>query len=262
MVEGFVRGKGGKVGNAREGLPDEGAVRPGREEIRRQWEEAERTAELIRRAREGSRQKVHRKALQSTLGLQMYPDMLAFLLSGVLTLAKVAANEKCSEWDAVLELVADETPYTSPEDLLKNTRSYLQLVALLPVSLLPHISAEKCLTLVSRDSHNSFGIRSLDDNGSEMFGFGVWPLASYFNHSCEPSVHKKRVGRGWRFWAAHDILEGEELCISYMGGDEQDLNLAERRGRSEEIWGFICACTKCMREEEELEETTVGSEGS
>lgn len=266
-VEAFVRSKGswtgGKEmdGNVYDTLPDEGAVRPSPEEIRDAWEQAERTAELIRKARGGSKQKVHRKALQSTLSLQMYPDTLSFLLSGVLTLARDQERKK-RDWDAVLELIADVTPYTSPQDLAKNVRSYLHLVSALPTALLPHITGEKCLTLVTQDSHNSFGIRSLDDNGSEMFGYGVWPLASYFNHSCEPSVRKRRVGRGWEFWAAHDVEVGEELCISYMGGEEQDLNLGERRRRSEEIWGFVCACLKCTREEEELEGTTVGSEGS
>jgi SET and MYND domain-containing protein len=268
-LETFVKGKGGRAGNGKEldgnvydTLPDEGAVRPTPQEIHVAWEDAEQTAELIRKARAGSKQKIHRKALQSTLALQMYPDTLTLLLSGVLTVGRDAQNEKSKDWGAVLELVEDHTPYTSLQDLAKNVRSYLHLVCVLPMSLLEHISGQMCLTLVSRDSHNSFGIRSLDDNGSEMFGFAIWPLASYWNHSCEPSVRKRRVGRAWEFETAHDIVAGEELCISYMGGDEQDLSLSERRGRSEDIWGFTCACAKCVREEEELEGTTVGSEGS
>ncbi|KIW09559.1 uncharacterized protein PV09_00432 [Verruconis gallopava] len=264
-LETFIRGgktgrsSGPMDGNVYDTLPDEGATRPSADEIRIAWEQAERTAEAIRKARDGSKQKVHRKALQSTLSLQMYPDTLTFLLSGVLTISRQAESQ---DWQSILDLVADETPYASPQDLAKNVRSYLHLLCVLPTELLPHVTGANCLTLVSRDSHNSFGIRSLDDNGSEMFGFGVWPTASYFNHSCEPSVAKRRVGRAWEFWTAHDVEAGEELCISYMGGDEQDLNLVERRRRSEEIWGFLCACSKCMCEEEELEEATVGSDGS
>jgi SET and MYND domain-containing protein len=263
-VETFVRSKsassnGSMEGNVYDTLPDEGAVRPSEEEVRKAWGDAEHTAELIRKAREGSKLKVHRKALQSTMSLQMYPDTLAFLLSGILTLSR---EKNSRDWASVLELVADATPYTSPQDLAKNIRSYLHLLSVLPTALLPHVTPETCFTLVSRDSHNSFGIRSLDDNGSEMFGFGIWPIASYFNHSCEPNVGKKRVGRGWEFWAAWDIEEGEELCISYMGGEECELNLGERRRRSEEVWGFVCACTKCMAEEDELEGTTLESDGS
>jgi hypothetical protein len=263
-IEALVRSNNGKSAGLTEvdvydTLPDEGQIRPSPEEIRNAWKGAEGTADLIRKTREGSKQKVHRRALQSTISLRVYPNTLTFLLSGILSLSNV---KRSRDWESILELVADETPYTSQYNLAKNVRSFLHLLSVLPTALLSHVTAEICFTLVSRDSHNSFGIRSLDDNGSEMFGFGVWPTASYFNHSCEPSVGKRRVGRGWEFWTAHDIEEGEELCISYMGGDEQDLNLAERRGRSENIWGFVCACTKCMRDDEELEVTTVGSEES
>ena len=268
-LEAFVKSKGARLasgaerdGNVYDSLPDEGAERPSAQSIKVAWEEAEKTAALIRKAREGSKQKLHQKALRNVMSLQLYPDCLTFLLSGVLMLADKERQKKTRDWDAVLELVADDTPYTSRQDLAKNTRSYLQLVSVIPAALLQHISGEMCLTLVTRDSHNSFGIRSLDDNGSEMFGYGVWPLASYFNHSCEPSVSKRRVGRAWEFRTAHAVEPGEELSISYMGGDEQDLNLGERRRRSEDIWGFMCACTKCVREEDELEGTSVDSGGS
>lgn len=261
IVEAFVRSSGSNKGqgNAFDALPDEGARRPAPLEISTAWGEAKVTAAAIRKARGGSKQKMHRKALQSIMSSQAYPDTITFLLSAVLTLSDQGRSDN---WSTILELVADKTPYPSPQDLIKHVRSYLHLLAVLPLPMLDHISAETCLALVSRDSHNSFGIRSLDDNGAEMFGFGVWPLASYFNHSCLPNVAKKRVGRAWEFWAAHDIHEGDELCISYMGGDEGELNLSERRGRSEDIWGFSCACVKCVAEEEELEGTIVGSDGS
>lgn len=263
VLEMFVKGNG-KGSNERNGnkfaaVSDEEARRPDVEQITLAWQAADETVRLIRRAKEGSTSKVDQKALKFVLGEQMFSDTLSFLLSGVLMLAKTQTTEKNCEWQAVLELVTDGTPYTSPLDLTKNIRSYLQLTAILPLDLLTHLTPQNCLTLVSRDSHNSFGIRSLDDNGSELFGYGVWPTASYWNHSCEPSVQKKRVGRAWEFWSKHDVQEGEELCISYMGGDEADLNVIERRGRSQDIWGFECACRKCTREEEELEGTSDGS---
>jgi SET and MYND domain-containing protein len=266
VVEIFVKGNG-KGSNERDGdkfavLPDEGAKRPDVEQITLAWQEADETVALVRKARNGSKSKPHQKALQSVLSQQMYSNTLSFLLSGVLMLAKTETQEENRDWQAVLELVADSTPYTSPLDLTKNIRSYLQLTAILSLDLLTHLTPHNCLTLVSRDSHNSFGIRSLDDNGSEMFGYGAWPLASYWNHSCEPSVQKKRVGRAWEFWTEHDIQVGEELCISYMGGDEAELDVIERRGRSQDIWGFECACTKCMRDEEELEGTSDGTASS
>ena len=113
---------------------------------------------------------------------------------------------------------------------------------------------------MDRDCHNSFGLRSLDDGGDEMFGFGVWASASYWNHSCLANLEKERVGRTWRFWAKRDIAEGEELCITYLGLETPELDLEERRKRTKETWAFECGCQRCIEEskvdlEEETEQT-------
>ncbi|KAL1652085.1 hypothetical protein SLS58_000209 [Diplodia intermedia] len=92
--------------------------------------------------------------------------------------------------------------------------------------------------LATRDSMNSFGIRSLDDEGAEFFGYGVWTSASYFNHSCSPNVEKKRVGRAWHFTACRDVRKGEELCITYLSGEERALNTDARRKLLANSWGF------------------------
>jgi len=252
---------GVREGDVYDELPDGGAVRPSESEIKEAWDGIAELATLVREARNGSRQKAHRKALRSVLSLQSYPDTLSFLLGCILSLEKTTTDIKKSPyWNTILDLVADPTPYSSPQDLGRNTRSYLHLLSILPLPLLPHLTPQICLTLSTRDSHNSFGIRSLDDNGSEMFGFGVWPLASYFNHSCAPNVGKRRVGRAWEFWANAEIGQGEELCISYMGGDERDLSVLQRKTRSAEIWGFVCQCVRCVEEDGE-ETDSVGSCG-
>jgi SET and MYND domain-containing protein len=112
------------------------------------------------------------------------------------------------------------------------------------MEMLPSVTASVCRQTVARDSNNSFGIRSLEDDGCEYFGWGVWPEASFFNHSCQPNVGKRRVGREWQFWAARDIECGEELLISYLGGDEEDLDHVGRRDRLR-VWGFDCSCSRC-----------------
>jgi SET and MYND domain-containing protein len=149
------------------------------------------------------------------------------------------------------QLVPDETPYPSPSDLENNVYAYLQLLALLPTDLLPHIQPKTCRTVVERDSHNSFGIRSLDDDGDEFFGYALWPEASFFNHSCRPNVAKRRTGRTWEFWLLRDVKTDQELTISYLGGEENELDFAERRRRLQTTWGFECQCERCDLEDAE-----------
>lgn len=240
-------------------LADTIDVVPTELEIEKAWEAAEKTATIIRETRKGSRSKAHLKTLRAALLNQAHPDTLCFTLSTILS----RPNDKA--WASILHLAADTTPYISAPDLVKTTSTYIHLLSILPLSLLPHVTQETIHILNTRDSHNAFGIRSLDDSGAEMFGYGVWPAASYFNHSCAPNVGKRRVGRTWEFWAEKEIVQGEELCISYMGGDERDLDVGERRGRTGEIWGFVCGCARCVEEEEmegEMsEETSCGESG-
>ena len=97
-----------------------------------------------------------------------------------------------------------------------------------------------------------------EEPGSEILGFGLWPSASYWNHSCSPNVRKQRHGRAWRFWADRQVETNEELCISYLGGDEKQMSVGQRRERLKSWWGFDCACRKCEVEEKEEQEAATG----
>lgn len=228
------------------------AARPDVEAIKQAWGEASSQAELIRAARmaEQPRQdeptpritKQHRKAIQKALQAPVAADVLGFCAGGVLARHGAAPGR----WEAVLSLAVDETPYLSAEDLGSHVQTYLQLLAVLPAELLPLTTPETLMTLTSRDNHNAFGIRSLEDEGSEFFGYGCWPSASYFNHSCGPNVFKKRDGRVWEFRAGKDIAEGEEINITYLGGDEQGMSREERRALLRRNWGFDCGCKRCQ----------------
>ncbi|KAF6806517.1 putative protein lysine methyltransferase [Colletotrichum sojae] len=225
--------------------PDEGA-------IKQAWIEAETQAELIRAARmaeqpRGDEQtpritKQHRKAVQKALQAPIATDVLAFCAGGVLARHGTAPGR----WEAVLSLAVDETPYISFKDLDAHVQTYLQLLAVLPAELLPQTTPETLRTLTSRDNHNAFGIRSLEDEGSEFFGYGCWPSASYFNHSCGPNVFKKRDSRVWEFRAGKDIAKGGEINITYLGGDEQSMSRDERRALLRRNWGFDCGCKRCQ----------------
>lgn len=215
--------------------------RPGPEAIAQAWDSVAVQAALIRTARQDPQPtKQHKKALQKALLQPLSPDILSFCLSGILSLHTHPARHP-----HLLALASDPTPYHNTPDLVAFTRTYLHLLAVLPLPLLPLTTPETLFTLSSRDSHNSFGIRSLEDDGSEFFGYGCWPAASYFNHSCAPNVNKRREARQWIFSAARDIGRGEEICITYLSGEERKQSREVRRKTLKRNWGFECACERC-----------------
>lgn len=233
-------------------MVDADQARPRKKEITQAWESVAAQAALIRVARQGDQQssegdgsavqvtKQHKKALQKALLEKISPDVMSFCVSGL-----VWRYHHPDEWERVLALAVDSTPYHSSDDICAFTRTYLHLLAILPLPLLPLVTADTLFLLSSRDSHNSFGIRSLEDDGSEFFGYGCWPAASYFNHSCSPNIEKKRTGRVWEFRAARDIEKGEELCITYLSGEERKLSRGKRMLTLKRNWGFECACERC-----------------
>ncbi|EFQ30836.1 hypothetical protein CGRA01v4_12900 [Colletotrichum graminicola] len=184
--------------------------------------------------------KQHRKAVQKALQLPVHADIMGFCVSGI-----IAQYQTPQRWEHVLSLAVDPTPYSSADDLRAFTHTYLHLLAVLPPPLLPFTTPQSLLTLSSRDSHNAFGIRSLEDEGSELFGHGCWPAASYFNHSCGPNVDKRREGRAWEFRASRDVGKGEQLCITYLGGEEKAMPRETRMSTLRRNWGFECGCKRC-----------------
>ncbi|KAF1930587.1 SET domain-containing protein [Didymella exigua CBS 183.55] len=240
-------------------MAEEGLQRPTSKAITKAWEEVEIQASLIRTLREVEQStassssphateviesvritKQHRKALSKALQRKISPDVMAFIVSGI-----IWYHNNPQDWPKVLALADDQTPYHSADDLAAFVRSYLHLLAILPLPLLSYLSPEIVFLLSSRDSHNSFGIRSLEDDGSEFFGYGCWPAASYFNHSCGPNIEQKRVGRVWEFRAGRDIGEGGELNITYLSGEEWKTSREKRKGVLKKNWGFDCACPRC-----------------
>ncbi|KAF1978903.1 SET domain-containing protein [Bimuria novae-zelandiae CBS 107.79] len=231
-------------------MVDVGVPRPKAKEIRIAWEATTEQAASIRIAREADGDKStdngvkvtkqHRKAVQKALMQPISPDIMAFCVSGLLW-----KHNNPQDWDRFVALADDDTPYHSYDDLRAFTRTYLHMLAICPVTLLPHITPENLFMLSSRDSHNSFGIRSLEDEGSEFFGYGCWPSASYFNHSCGNNIEKQRVGRVWHFRAGRYIKQGDELCITYLSGEERQMSKGKRMKTLKTNWGFECQCERC-----------------
>ncbi|EJU03945.1 hypothetical protein DACRYDRAFT_30942, partial [Dacryopinax primogenitus] len=104
------------------------------------------------------------------------------------------------------------------------------------------------LRFYTRDACNSFGIRSQTHGSeSEFLGYGVWPSASYFNHSCQPNIRKDTPGRAWVFQTNRDIGSDEELRISYLGDTApEEMGVDDRRKQLRQTWGFDCDCLLCL----------------
>jgi SET and MYND domain-containing protein len=226
-------------------------AKPGPDDIDIAWRDAAELALLLRAPPPiGKRERKAMQALQRSLQAQVaridaIADTLAYFLE-----AALSHRRHPSTWQRdMLDLAVDTTPYTDPQHLADSCTAFLHLVTILPAHLLPHLTAGMCRSLVGADNHNAFGIRAGGEDGEEYMGYGVYPAASYFNHSCAPNITKQRIGPSWIFTAARDIGPGEECCITYLGGDEKDLDVVARRARLEQVWAFGCSCARCCQDE-------------
>jgi len=262
-LQGFVRRR--KRKSSDDG--DRGKQVVGESEVEKCWAEAECEAQRIRECRKNTeptkRQRLILQSAQNSFMASLEdPYIIRYMFSGLFP------SPSHPEMQQVLDnLTADPHPYKNPTTLNQAISAYLLLLATAPASLLPSIAQSSIRALHARSSHNAFSLRSLDeggedgDAGSECFGYGLWPIASYWNHSCAPNVQKRRVGRTWSFWAARDVQVGEELCISYLGGDERVMGVDERREKLRAVWGFECECEKCGEEVERGKGVMSGGEG-
>ncbi|KAK9366037.1 hypothetical protein V1509DRAFT_631071 [Lipomyces kononenkoae] len=77
----------------------------------------------------------------------------------------------------------------------------------------------------------------------------IYLLQSHLNHSCEPSVDVKIVGRtaGVKVTAKRQLHPDEELTTTYV---DLKKDVTFRRQKLLEGWGFWCTCSRCMREQD------------
>lgn len=213
-------------------------------EAAERWEQAALLGDRLLAARKERRpSKEQKKLIRSCSEVKVDPDVLSFLLSTALVPSASPPTP------ALLALEENARVYETAS-LEEHIKACHQLLAILPVTSLSKLNAELCHEYVSRASHNAFSIRPTEDGDhtGEFLGYGIWPEASFFNHSCRPNIRKARVGRQWSFWAAKSVAEGEELCITYLGGEEKELNVQQRREKLKTEWGFWCGCGRCVEE--------------
>jgi SET and MYND domain-containing protein len=227
--------------------------RPGRQTVEAEWKKAKEQARVLglSRPEEGATRAIENpgkaaRAILRKVTSKIYPDILSYHLS-----AHLFRQAHEASWnDEIRTLAMDHTPFRSQNELEAHSNSLPQLVSFLQHELATDHLIEVCATVAEADNHNAFGINSgtNEEEKEEYMGFAVFPSISYFNHSCRPNLIKTRFGRSWRMEADGDIPAGTELCITYLGGEEKDLDVWRRGARLREAWGFDCRCQKCLEE--------------
>ncbi|KAF8399507.1 hypothetical protein HHK36_015374 [Tetracentron sinense] len=81
---------------------------------------------------------------------------------------------------------------------------------------------------------------------SDYYGVGLWILASFINHSCNPNARRLHIGDHVVIHASRDVKAGEEITFAYF---DVLLPLNKRQEMSK-TWGFNCNCKRCKFEEE------------
>ncbi|WCJ22208.1 SET domain protein 35 [Euphorbia peplus] len=81
---------------------------------------------------------------------------------------------------------------------------------------------------------------------SDLYGVGLWILASFINHSCNPNSRRLHIGDYVLVHASRDVKAGEEITFPYF----DVLSPLVKRKEKLKQWGFDCHCKRCKFEEE------------
>ena len=116
-------------------------------------------------------------------------------------------------------------------------------------------SMDECVRTLGRLQLNGFeltasepeeGADEAEGGGHRPVGVGVFPSASYTNHSCAPNCAQRFDAHGCIVVeTARDVRVGEELTIPYV---DVRLGRRERRERLRKNFAFDCACERCAAE--------------
>eukprot|EP01121_Diplochlamys_sp_Union-15-3_P000214 TRINITY_DN1020_c0_g2_i3.p1 TRINITY_DN1020_c0_g2~~TRINITY_DN1020_c0_g2_i3.p1 ORF type:complete len:409 (-),score=57.91 TRINITY_DN1020_c0_g2_i3:87-1313(-) len=141
-------------------------------------------------------------------------------------------------------LISNKECYS--QDVLSSLRGVIQLANyLLPDDV--QMDEDELLDLYCKHRVNMFGVWG--DSG-ECLGYGVYPRASFFNHSCWPNVtfYKNKTSKSpfLDFVSVYSIPRGTEVCISYIDISE---GLKPRRFTLKDKYFFHCECDRCSFQE-------------
>lgn len=115
-------------------------------------------------------------------------------------------------------------------------------------------------TMRSRLNNNVVGIKMNSENNKDYI-YGVYPLMAVLNHSCDHQVEYNREASDAKIVlkAVKDIVKDEEIFTSYIPDDE-DLGLRDRRASLMAWFGTECRCSRCVKEEREMNHARMDSE--
>lgn len=96
---------------------------------------------------------------------------------------------------------------------------------------------------------------------SDYYGVGLWLLASFINHTCNPNAKRFHIGDHVLIHASRDVKAGEEITLPYF----DVLTPPSNRRKMAMNWGFSCNCKRCKFEEgiwskQEMREIEIGVE--
>lgn len=108
------------------------------------------------------------------------------------------------------------------------------------------LDVEKILSILDVNSvvEGAISAKVLGKN-SHYHGVGLWLLASFINHSCEPNVRRLHIGDHVIIHASRDVKAGEELTFAYF----DVLQPLSNRKEMATNWGFSCYCRRCKFEQ-------------
>ncbi|KAH6848398.1 hypothetical protein B0I37DRAFT_342808 [Chaetomium sp. MPI-CAGE-AT-0009] len=97
---------------------------------------------------------------------------------------------------------------------------------------------------------NAFGsalttLSHFTPNAPETNASGIWPFASYLNHSCVGTADRSFIGDILIARATRDLLPGTELTWPYWPPDVGSDSESDSRDRMLRKWGFECDCALC-----------------
>jgi len=82
---------------------------------------------------------------------------------------------------------------------------------------------------------------------NNLIGVGVYPQASYFNHSCHPGTTRYNIGKKLVLKSLTPIMPGQEVCENYG----QVFYFKNKTDRQKELSGrywFKCECRACRED--------------
>jgi|LauGreDrversion2_3_1035106.scaffolds.fasta_scaffold18437_1 hypothetical protein len=111
----------------------------------------------------------------------------------------------------------------------------------------------KLARLISQAQRNLHGIVDLEGHN---LGHGLYPIASFFNHSCWPNAVVSFSGQTLVVRAIQDIQPGEEVTIAYT---ELYCPRILRRAQLQAKKRFLCECARCQLPASDALEARIGA---